>query len=84
MAPSSTRISCVIQTEKRHRLCGLAQATGKNLSGVVNEALDYYLALHEWQVRHIEQGLTAAKNNDFVDEKDVELFFKDYGLSTPE
>lgn len=79
MSKASARISFVTPQEKRRRLDEIAAAYGKNLSSVLNEAVDQYIALQEWQFNHIEKGVQAAKSGDFVSEKDVEAFFQQYG-----
>jgi predicted transcriptional regulator len=79
MPKDSTRISFVTQTEKRKRLNHIADACGKNLSAVINEALDQYIELHEWQMAYIEKGVKAARCSEFATEEEVKAFFDKYG-----
>lgn len=79
MPKDSTRISFVTQTGKRKRLDGIAGAFGKNLSAVINEALDQYIELHEWQLAHIKKGMEAARRGDFAKETEVKAFFDKHG-----
>ena len=82
MPKDSTRISFVTQTVKRKRLDGIAAAFGKNLSAVINEALDQYIELHEWQLAHIQEGVEAAHRGDFAQEIEVKDFFDKHGQSS--
>jgi len=79
MPKDSTRISFVTETGKRKRLNHIAEAFGKNLSAVINEALDQYIELHEWQLAHIEKGVKAARRGEFATEEEVKAFFNKYG-----
>lgn len=79
MSKASTRISFVTQTDKRERLDHIAEAFGKKLSAVINEALDQYIDLHEWQLAHIQKGVKAARRRDFATDTEVKAFFDKYG-----
>ena len=78
MPKGSTRISFVTPSGKRKRLGHIAEAFGKNLSAVINEALDQYIDLHEWQMSHILKGVKAARRGEFVTEAEVKAFFDKY------
>ena len=79
MPKGSTRISFVTPADKRKRLGHIAEAFGKKLSAVINEALDQYIDLHEWQMSHIRKGVKAARRGDFATEAEVKAFFDKYG-----
>lgn len=79
MSEASARISFVTPAEKRQRLDEIADAFGKNLSAIINDALDQYLDLHEWQILHIQKGIDAARKGDFATDEEVERFFEEYG-----
>ncbi len=79
MANASVRISFVTAKEKLKKLDQIAEAFGTNLSSVINDALDQYIDLHQWQLAHIEKGVNAAKKGDFASDKEVGTFFKKYG-----
>ncbi|OGE22599.1 MAG: hypothetical protein A2V51_02490 [Candidatus Dadabacteria bacterium RBG_19FT_COMBO_40_33] len=79
MPKGSTRISFITLAGKRKRLGYIAEAFGKNLSAVINEALDQYIELHEWQLTHIRKGVKAARRGDFATEAEVKAFFDKYG-----
>ena len=82
MSKTSTRISFVTQTDKRERLDHIAEAFGKKLSAVINEALDQYIDLYEWQLAHIEKGVKAARREDFATDAEAKAFFDKYGQSS--
>lgn len=42
---------------------------------IVNDALDLYLELYNWQIEHIEQGLGEASRGEFVPHTDMDAFF---------
>ena len=79
MSKTSTRISFVTQTDKRERLDHIAEVFGKKLSAVINEAIDQYIDLHEWQLAHIQKGVKAARRGDFATDAEVKAFFDKYG-----
>ena len=56
----TTPVTFRIEDAKRERLETIAEAWGRNRNWIINEALDHYLELHEWQARHIQQGRAAA------------------------
>jgi len=79
MSKTSTRISFVTQADKRERLDHIAEVFGKKLSVVINEAIDQYIDLHEWQLAHIQKGVKAARRRDFATDAEVKAFFDKYG-----
>ncbi len=81
MAKPSARISFVTAKGKRKRLDQIAEIFETNLSGVINEALDQYIDLHEWQLAHIEKGVNAARKGEFASNKEVSGFFEKHGSS---
>jgi len=82
MAQTSARISFVTAKGKRKRLDRIAEVFGTNLSAVINEALDQYIELHEWQLAHIEKGVKAARKGEFASDKEVTEFFEKHGSSS--
>lgn len=81
MPKASARISFITAKGKRKQLDQIAEAFGTNLSGVINEAIDQYIDLHEWQLAHIQKGVKAARKGDFASEKEVKDFFEKHGSS---
>lgn len=73
---SSSRITFITKMNKRQTLDKIADGYGKNLSSIINEAIDHYIELHEWQLKHIQKGVDQAKRGEFAKEKEVEAFFR--------
>ena len=78
MMADSARISFVTESSKRAQLDAIAGAFGKNLSAVINEAIDQYIDTHEWQLRHIQEGVEEARRGDFASDEEVDTFFEQY------
>ena len=79
MNENPSRISFITPSAKRQKLDRIADAFGTNLSSVINDALDQYIELHEWQLKHIQKGVEAADRDEFASEREVEEFFKQRG-----
>lgn len=65
--------------ETRERLDRLASATKRSKSFLANEALEQYLALQEWQIAEIEQGLEEAKRGEFASDEEMRRWFEEIG-----
>jgi predicted transcriptional regulator len=59
---SKETISFRIDPGKRAAVDALAAALDRDRSAVINDAIEAYLELHQWQVEHIERGLAEAKS----------------------
>jgi len=66
MVQETIRISFITVSEKRVCLDRIADAYGKNLSAVINEAIDIYIDQHDWQVSHTGEKTEAAQSGDFA------------------
>lgn len=64
MASNTGRMSISVSTGKQAKLDAIASATDRSRSYIVNEAIDYYLDLYEWQTRRIEERLEKAQGSD--------------------
>ena len=64
-------ITIRIQPQVRKALEGIAAALDRDRSYVVNQALEAYIDLHQWQVDHIRQGLREANAGKFATEAEV-------------
>ena len=64
-----------MDAEKRAALDALARAMDRDRSYLINEAVDAYLAVHRWQVAHIEEGLRQAEAGAFATDEEVEAAF---------
>lgn len=66
MAEETTRITFITKPETRASLDKIADAYGKNLSAVINEAIDIYIDQHDWQISHTGEKTVAAQSGDFA------------------
>ena len=64
MASNTGRMSITVSPEKQAKLDAIATMADRSRSYVVNEAIDYYIELHEWQTRRIEERLERAHSDD--------------------
>jgi predicted transcriptional regulator len=64
-------ITVRMDAEKRAALDALARATDRDRSYLINEAVDAYLAVHRWQIGHIEEGLRQAQAGEFATDEEV-------------
>ena len=55
-------ISFRIEPGKRAAVDALAAALDRDRSAVINDAIEAYLELHQWQVEHIKRGLAEAES----------------------
>ena len=69
-------ITLRIDSEKRIALDRLAQGFDCDRSYILNQAIDYYLQINQWQIAEIEQALLEAEAEDFVSQDDVNDLFK--------
>jgi RHH-type rel operon transcriptional repressor/antitoxin RelB len=77
MPAGTTKEAITVRLEagKRAELDQLARTTSRDRSFLVNEAIDAYLAVHRWQITHIEQGLRQADAGEFASEDEVNAAF---------
>jgi len=59
-------VSLRIEEELSDRLNRFAAATGKTKSFVASQAILDYLALQEWQIAAIQEGVAAADRGELV------------------
>lgn len=62
-----------VKAETRTRLENLARVTRRSKSYVIEEALEQYLEVNEWQIMGIKEALAEADSSaaDFVDHEEV-------------
>ena len=53
----------------------LASQQQRDRSFIINEAIDYYLSLQEWQLAHIQAGVEQAQKGEFASDKEVKAAF---------
>ncbi len=62
-----------VNPETRHRLDNLARITRRSKSFVIEEALEQYLAVNEWQIKGIQDALSEADSPGAVFEDHEEV-----------
>jgi len=60
-----------IQPDIRKALDGIAAALDRDRTYVVNQALEAFIDVHQWQVDHIRQGLREANAGKFATDAEV-------------
>ena len=68
-------ISVRIARKKKAALDAIATQSGRDVSFVIDQALNAYLELHAWQVEHIEEGMRQADAGEFASEVEVREAF---------
>jgi len=63
------------KVETRDRLDQVANAMGRDRSYILNQAIDTYLEIYNWQIEHIQAGQKQAHNGEFVEEKEWRAAF---------
>ena len=61
MASNTGRMSLSVPSDKQAKLDTIAANAKRSRSYIVNEAIDHYLDLYEWQTRRIEKGCREPK-----------------------
>ena len=68
-------ISFKTDERKKDRIDRLARLQDRSRSYLINEALDSYLELMEWQLAHIAAAVEQADNGEFADDAEVRRAF---------
>lgn len=68
-------ISFRLDAKKRKALDALAQAQDRDWTYVLNEAIDAYLDVHQWQIEHINEGIRQADAGEFATDAEVAAAF---------
>ncbi|HSC35663.1 MAG TPA: ribbon-helix-helix protein, CopG family [Thermodesulfobacteriota bacterium] len=66
MAKESMRISFMIDPDKRDSLDKIACAYGKNLSAIINEAINQYIDIHGRHANIAQIEADATEDGDFA------------------
>ena len=53
----------------------LAELQDRDRSYVINQALDAYLEVMDWQLEHIKEGLRQAEAGEFAADEEVQAAF---------
>ena len=68
-------ISFRIDRDKKTALDSIAVEIDRDRSYVINEAVDAYLEVRQWQLEHIREGLRQAQAGEFATEDEVREAF---------
>ncbi len=63
---------------KVKKLDQLANKLDRSRNYLVNQAIEQYLDLNNWQIQQIKQGIKAADENRFVDDSEMDRIFNKY------
>lgn len=69
-------ISFRLQSDKKEKLDAIAAAIDRDRSYLLNEAIDAYLEVHQWQISHIQEGIRQADAGEFASEAQVAAAFR--------
>ena len=61
MTTKREQVSFKLEANTKRRLEALAAATRRTKTFVLEEAINHYLDLNEWQIKSIEEGLEDAR-----------------------
>jgi len=64
-------ITIRVRPQVRQALDAIAATLDRDRTYVVNQALEVYIDLHQWQIDHIRLGLRAANAGKFATEAEV-------------
>lgn len=59
-------VSLRLEEDKVEQLDSLAEATHRDRSFLISEAIDNYLEVQKWQINHIKNAIKQADSNDFA------------------
>ncbi|MDO3377760.1 CopG family ribbon-helix-helix protein [Geoalkalibacter halelectricus] len=65
------QVSFRLPADTRERIERLARATRRSRTFVIEEAINRYLDLNEWQIAEIEQGLEEARTGKVVPHEEI-------------
>jgi predicted transcriptional regulator len=72
---SKENVTFRLDPDKRAALDAIAAGMERNLTYVLNQAINAYLEMHQWQLQEIQQGITEADAGDFASEQEVSTVF---------
>ncbi|OGI49803.1 MAG: hypothetical protein A3B81_05960 [Candidatus Muproteobacteria bacterium RIFCSPHIGHO2_02_FULL_65_16] len=75
----TTLISVRVPDEVARRLGALAEATDRSKSYMAAQAIEEFIALHEWQVKAIRKGLAEAEAGKLAGHGEALKILKKWG-----
>jgi predicted transcriptional regulator len=79
---AQTITSIRLPDELREKIEGLARATGRSKSFLMQEAIEHYVENEAWQLARIEEGIQADDAGEHVPTAEMEAFWA--RVTTPE
>lgn len=64
-----------VDAQKKKALDAIAAGIDRDRSYVLNEAIENYLEVHDWQLAHIKEGLRQADAGEFAKDSEVAAAF---------
>ena len=80
---SKATLSFRTEEDRRDRLDRLAKARRRDRSFLINEALDQYLDLQDWQESQIRAGLKEAQRGETVPHAEVVAWLRSLDTDDP-
>ena len=74
----SSLISFRLDSAKKAALDAIADQQDRDRSYVINEAVDFYLKVHDWQIAHIKKAIRQADKGEFASEAEVKKAFAEW------
>jgi len=77
----SETVTIELDEETRQVLHRLARLTDRSVNDLVDQAIQNYLELQEWQRQKIEAGIAAADQFEFATEEEIARITGKYSAS---
>lgn len=65
-----------LDSEKKKALDAIAATMDRDRAYVLNEAVEEFIELHQWQLSHIQKGIEQADREEFASDTEVQAAFK--------
>ncbi|GCL39676.1 ribbon-helix-helix protein, CopG family [Sphaerospermopsis sp. FACHB-1094] len=72
---SKENITFRIDSSKKAVIDALAKGINRDRSYILNEAINAYLEMYQWQIEEIQKGITEADAGDFASDEEVKGTF---------
>jgi predicted transcriptional regulator len=72
---SKENITFLIDSSKKAAIEALAKGINRDISYILNEAINAYLEMYQWQIEEIQNGIFEANTGDFASNEEVKATF---------